>query len=224
MGGTGSPVPNGDFTFEKGWKIHWREVAGVGLVPQNPPNGNGLIRSLANDDAPSLPIQDHIDAAFASDTYDSEPWDRRETNRDFRNTIEGWVRNVGATRPSLHNRVHVWVGGDLVPATSPNDPIFFLHHCFVDKLWADWQALYPNSQYAPKPPVGSPPDPLTDLLGHRWDDPMFPWNDPLKPKVDAPDIVRVRDVWNHKALGYTYDNTAAPPPGCFDKLRKLFDP
>ena len=32
------------------------------------------------------------------------------------------------------------VGGRIDGAvSSPNDPVFFLHHCFVDKLWADWQ-------------------------------------------------------------------------------------
>jgi len=24
---------------------------------------------------------------------------------------------------------------------SPNDPIFWLHHCFVDKIWYDWQSM-----------------------------------------------------------------------------------
>ncbi|HEX5847186.1 MAG TPA: tyrosinase family protein, partial [Rhodoplanes sp.] len=29
----------------------------------------------------------------------------------------------------------------MAPMTSPNDPVFFLHHCFVDKAWADWQEV-----------------------------------------------------------------------------------
>jgi hypothetical protein len=29
------------------------------------------------------------------------------------------------------DRVHVWVGGDMLPGTSPNDPAFFLDPCFV---------------------------------------------------------------------------------------------
>ena len=48
------------------------------------------------------------------------------------------VKTVGS---QLHNRVHLWVGGNMAPMTSPNDPVFFLHHCFVDKAWADWQEV-----------------------------------------------------------------------------------
>jgi hypothetical protein len=41
----------------------------------------------------------------------------------------------------MHNRIHAYVGGSMGPPTSPNDPVFWLHHCYVDKLWADWQVL-----------------------------------------------------------------------------------
>jgi hypothetical protein len=44
-----------------------------------------------------------------------------------------------------HGSVHNSIGGDMAQITvSPNDPIFFLHHAFIDKLWADWQALAPS--------------------------------------------------------------------------------
>lgn len=26
--------------------------------------------------------------------------------------------------------------------TSPNDPVFWLHHAFLDKIWADWMARH----------------------------------------------------------------------------------
>ena len=32
-----------------------------------------------------------------------------------------------------HGPPHGWVGGNMSTARSPEDPIFFLHHCFVDK-------------------------------------------------------------------------------------------
>merc|ERR1719499_727313 len=42
-----------------------------------------------------------------------------------------------------HGLPHVCIGGDaygdMSTYFSPNDPIFFLHHCFVDFLWAIWQ-------------------------------------------------------------------------------------
>ncbi|KAK9766486.1 hypothetical protein K7432_004400 [Basidiobolus ranarum] len=42
-----------------------------------------------------------------------------------------------------HNRIHIGIGGekgDMDMASSANDPIFWIHHAFVDKIWADWQA------------------------------------------------------------------------------------
>lgn len=41
---------------------------------------------------------------------------------------------------SVHNPVHVALGGDMNTAAAPNDPIFWLLHGHIDKIWADWQA------------------------------------------------------------------------------------
>nr|XP_036582174.1 uncharacterized protein CTRU02_07740 [Colletotrichum truncatum]KAF6790834.1 hypothetical protein CTRU02_07740 [Colletotrichum truncatum] len=38
-----------------------------------------------------------------------------------------------------HGAIHQSVGGDLIPSTSPNDPLFFLHHVQIDRLWWLWQ-------------------------------------------------------------------------------------
>ncbi|KAJ9055582.1 hypothetical protein DSO57_1002058 [Entomophthora muscae] len=49
-----------------------------------------------------------------------------------------------------HGAPHVNIGGDkgdIFPMHSPNDPIFFLHHTFIDMLWAEWQARHPDSVY-----------------------------------------------------------------------------
>ncbi len=42
-----------------------------------------------------------------------------------------------------HGPPHGWVGGNMSTARSPDDPVFFLHHCFVDKWWSDWQNANP---------------------------------------------------------------------------------
>jgi tyrosinase len=40
----------------------------------------------------------------------------------------------------LHDHVHGWVGGDMGdPATAAFDPVFFAHHCMIDRLWYLWQ-------------------------------------------------------------------------------------
>ncbi|KAH7082308.1 hypothetical protein FB567DRAFT_530999 [Paraphoma chrysanthemicola] len=36
------------------------------------------------------------------------------------------------------------IQGDLVTFTSPNDPVLFLHHAQLDRLWAIWQQLTPE--------------------------------------------------------------------------------
>ncbi|OJD33145.1 uncharacterized protein BKCO1_3300057 [Diplodia corticola] len=47
-----------------------------------------------------------------------------------------------------HFAIHRAIGGDMVPATSPNDPIFFLHHGQIDRLWYLWQQDDPERRDA----------------------------------------------------------------------------
>jgi tyrosinase len=62
---------------------------------------------------------------------------------------------------TAHGAVHFWLGGQGDPDT-PNgkgdmgsvvsaayDPIFWFHHCYVDKLWFDWQARFGNQTFPP---------------------------------------------------------------------------
>ncbi|MDP0941288.1 tyrosinase family protein, partial [Klebsiella quasipneumoniae] len=38
--------------------------------------------------------------------------------------------------------------------TSPNDPVFFLHHCYLDLLWERWKRQHPTSApYLPQTSV-----------------------------------------------------------------------
>ncbi len=41
-------------------------------------------------------------------------------------------------RGAPHANPHTWVGGSMSSASSPIDPIFYLHHGMVDKLWQEW--------------------------------------------------------------------------------------
>ena len=41
----------------------------------------------------------------------------------------------------IHNSGHVWVGGTMgMISTAPSDPIFWMHHAEIDRIWAEWQA------------------------------------------------------------------------------------
>ncbi|KAG5784240.1 hypothetical protein H9Q73_002142 [Fusarium xylarioides] len=45
-----------------------------------------------------------------------------------------------------HGAIHQAVGGDLIPSTSPNDPLFMLHHAQIDRLWWMWQQKSPKQR------------------------------------------------------------------------------
>ena len=45
-----------------------------------------------------------------------------------------------------HNAIHLWVGGDVTHSLghldfASYDPVFFLHHANVDRIFAIWQQL-----------------------------------------------------------------------------------
>ena len=54
----------------------------------------------------------------------------------------------GALENSPHNRIHVQIGGQTGfmsdPATAALDPIFWLHHCNIDRLWEVWRNQGPE--------------------------------------------------------------------------------
>jgi tyrosinase len=57
---------------------------------------------------------------------------------------------------AIHGPVHNAVGGDMATAQSPTDPLFFLHHANIDRLWAKWEqtpkaADPPNASASLKP-------------------------------------------------------------------------
>jgi tyrosinase len=56
----------------------------------------------------------------------------------FQSAIEG----------AVHASVHNAVGGDMATAASPSDPLFWLHHANIDRLWVKWQKKHPGA----KPP------------------------------------------------------------------------
>ncbi len=43
-----------------------------------------------------------------------------------------------------HNHIHNKLGMPMQGLQSPCDPIFFMHHGMVDRLWAQWQAANPG--------------------------------------------------------------------------------
>lgn len=161
MGGSGSPVTTGPFAFRVNDPTSWRVRLEAGVGGQLRQVNRGLRRALGSDpNARTLPSTQQVRSAIAVATYDTQPWTRASA-ASFRNLAEGWPSG-----PSTHNRVHVWIGGDMSPSSSPNDPAFYLNHCNVDRIWAAWQQRHPNSPYVP---AGNAP---ASLRFHRLNDAM----------------------------------------------------
>lgn len=133
---------------------------------------------------PSLPNRVATAAALATTPYDSPPWNQGSLG--FRNRVEGWIPSN-----DLHNRVHVWVGGDMLPSASPNDPVFYLNHCNVDRIWEAWMQRNGRS-YRPTNTTANAP------VGHRLNDPMA---SPFGGSITPAQVLNMLSV-------YTYDSLA----------------
>lgn len=168
----------------------------------------------------ALPTVAQVNAAMAARYYDVAPYSvASNTARSFRNNIEGWrgfsgmkcskgimnpVKIKGNKAPNrLHNAVHLWVGGEAGPTddnaggtmtlnTSLNDPVFWLHHANIDRLWSKWEATHGNA-YAP---LTSP------MRGQGLDDVMWPWR-------QSGYFVSPRSVLDISAMGYAYEDAPA---------------
>jgi len=63
-----------------------------------------------------------------------------------------------------HDNVHDSIGGQMARWLSPADPIFFMHHCNIDRLWNVWE----RKQKANSLPVGPPAALKTDYEGEQF--------------------------------------------------------
>jgi tyrosinase len=145
----------------------------------------------------------------------------------FWNQLEAGMPDVTPPFAAIptHNAAHRFIGGHMGGAYSPNDPIFWLHHANVDRIWAQWQKFqlgiggsHPRS--ADYPPITqSDPwnnDPIP--LGHRLNDEMWPWvtnpgnfSAEVDPQITAlltgfpqTPVRKVSDVLDPVAMGYDY--------------------
>lgn len=122
-------------------------------------------------------------------------------------TAASWQRRLGSKTElefNPHDGIHQAIGGNMaVVDLSSRDPIFFLHHCNVDRLWSTWNARgNANSNEA------------------LWRD--FSFNRNFLRPDGSPWNVAVGQLNNPAALGYRYDDSngpfAADPVAQFDDL------
>jgi hypothetical protein len=183
---TGRPaqaVTKGPFAHDPVNPASWSIIQDSGLPAD--PTVPWLTRNFGGMQ-PTLPTPQDVTATLGVTPYDSSPWN--VGSQGFRNNLEGFIG------PGMHNAAHMWVGGSMMPSTSPNDPVFFLHHANVDRIWANWQRQWFKSGKDDYLPVSGGP------TGHNLTDGMFPWGAPSTPE----------SVLDTFALGYWYDDAPAP--------------
>ena len=221
----GGPVQSGPFA-------NWVLNEDIHIEPINLSSlGTQLLRFVEIPPFDKYPLsQEKIDTLKSVNNYEI-----------FRALLEGdtSINALGQLVPdwTLHNYAHGVVGGALVndlnktpdPSnqtmilgtmnsilSSPYDPVFWLNHSNVDRLWAEWQndghtgsSFYPKNE-APRVPYG-----------HNLNDMMWPWDGGLStpsnvgngnivsllPKYSSDDLVTPADVLDYRKLGYTYDST-----------------
>lgn len=80
----------------------------------------------------------------------------------------------------VHTGAHLWLGGVMRAGNSPFDPIFYLHHCFVDRLWQKWQTTYGTTSF-------------TRTSMPRYDG-VFTFDGTIQPAINPNDIIDTRSL------------------------------
>ena len=136
-------------------------------LPAHAPVGAGDPNPLANANRgpatvlgpqPWIPVDISLDVQTSQEVYTSEPG-----TLGYGGPISGFDQQgnaFGAVESDPHNFVHVMVGGDTSPsptgwmfdpAFAALDPIFWVHHCNIDRLWAAWMTVQENEQESTQP-------------------------------------------------------------------------
>jgi len=177
LGGNGSGpdqmVADGPFAGDK-WKLN---------IKEDPGDSNSLQRDFGGDGtAPALPTAGLQNAVLNVATYDTSPW------RGVTDTFRWHCENA------LHNLIQRFIGGTTDSIASPNDPVFFLHHANIDRLYAVWQGLHQASAHYLPVTGGQQGHNLNDaLIFHTTGTAPFQTN------------ATPATVMNHHLLGYQYD-------------------
>ena len=102
-----------------------------------------------------LPTESDVMRVYEELEYDVCYYNHSDDINGFRNAIEGFYNFNNVDREcdfaEMHNKVHLYIGGLMMDVpTSSNDPIFWLHHCNIDRLYERWLAN-PNADILYKP-------------------------------------------------------------------------
>lgn len=116
LGGDGDATD--EFRVQDGVFAHKFGNWNVPSYPNEGLPGPGLKRQFGTVIG-SLPTEDDLRIAMGEALYDEPNYNSSPFTRGFRNRLEGWIvrrgdPNVVTLGSQLHNRVHLWVGGEYV--------------------------------------------------------------------------------------------------------------
>ncbi|KAL0572641.1 hypothetical protein V5O48_009315 [Marasmius crinis-equi] len=198
FGGNGKDIPGyqgqfGNFSEVPGWSPN--TTTGGGCIQDGP----FASYNLSLGPGPILNIDRCIERAFTSSflfTFTKEQIANATvlpTFELFRIELEGTPVTPTA-KP--HDGMHYTLGGDMTNSySSPGDPLFYLHHPTIDKIWWEWQMADPENR-------------LYEVTGRTTFDPPYQnvtLDFPLKSVGLAPlvDLASVMDIRN-EFLCYSY--------------------
>ncbi|WP_238360816.1 tyrosinase family protein [Iningainema tapete] len=213
----GGPVQSGPFSAANGWILN----PTLHVKTTGEPFGEVLLRFMQVPPTNTYPVpREDVEQLLTIDDY-----------KNFRLALEGFIKLDSSTQqptPGVfqHNYFHSFVGGATFDpavgrpeplgtmgalASSINDPVFWLIHSNVDRLWAEWQVNgHAGSDYYPAE---------GGHYGENLNDRLWPWDGgestpanwvqgdllSLVPAFSPDDIVTPKDTLKFRKYGYTYD-------------------
>ena len=226
--GGGGAVSSGYFAFDAPTTLPawwppglagWRVRRSLGLSPGTTHGGQLNIGSPGFSSLPGFgPLRRSFGATGAS---------ALPTAAQVRNALNLGNFNLVGAAPGFRERVespihsdgHMWFGFSGTSHMSnfflsPNDPMFWLHHANIDRMWAMWQL--DGHQGPTFYPVSG------ERFGQNRGENMWPWgyattsfalspggnawpSDIAIPNHSSDPARRPQDVVDHRALGYCYD-------------------
>lgn len=150
-----------------------------GFLPAKDPNSKKIPPSRKNSPPPDKANAVDIDIIVNHYSLQKTGLTSENDYTKFTYGIEGWGKRPDGTSLPAHNQGHAWIGGIMNNTfTSPTDPMFWLHHAEIDRLWEIWRIAHPT----PKPPLSGS------------DNIMDPWMESYE------------DLLAISSLGYSYDS------------------
>jgi tyrosinase len=230
----GGPVVSGSFTPGSGWVLN----PNLHIKDSGETLGNALLRFMRVPPTNNYPVpKEDEQQLLGINDYET-----------FRLVLEGFIKLDDSTRqprPGVfqHNYFHSFVGGATFNptvgrpealgtmaalASSINDPVFWLIHSNVDRLWAEWQKNgHMGSDYYPA---------SGGHYGENLNDRLWPWDGgestpanwgpgdllSLLPHFSSDDIVTPADTLNYRKYGSSYDSLQVrTAKGFFKRLFSL---